>query len=84
MRWRQAASANVCRLSASGPALDVQIERGSTRLPLSLVNRLLAGDRVLVRPEKDTLAKGDWVLLLARVSARGNQVQSQHLSLIHI
>jgi hypothetical protein len=64
-----------------GPALDVQIERGSTRLPLSLVNRLRAGDRVLVRPEKDTIAKGDWVLLLARVSARGNQVQSQHFDL---
>jgi hypothetical protein len=64
-----------------GPALDVQIERGSTRLPLALVNQLRAGDRVLVRPDSDTLAKGDWVLLLARVTARGNQVQSQHFDL---
>lgn len=61
-----------------GPALDVQVQRADARLPLSRVDRLRAGDRILVRPDPETLAKGDWVLLLARVSPRGNQVESRH------
>lgn len=61
-----------------GPSLDVQVQRGNERLPLALVNRLRSGDKVLVRPDLDTLAKGDWVLLLARVSPTGNQVESRH------
>ncbi|MEY5100006.1 MAG: hypothetical protein RJA36_2725 [Pseudomonadota bacterium] len=61
-----------------GPSLDVQVQRGNARLPLALVNRLRSGDKVLVRPDLDTLAKGDWVLLLARVSPTGNQVESRH------
>ncbi len=61
-----------------GPALDVQVQRGDVRLPLALVNRLRSGDKLLVRPDVDTLAKGDWVLLLARVSPTGNQVESRH------
>ena len=61
-----------------GPSLDVQVQRGDFRLPLALVNRLRAGDKLLVRPDVDTLAKGDWVLLLARVSPTGNQVESRH------
>ena len=61
-----------------GPALEVQVQRGDMRLPLALVNRLRSGDRLLVRPDVDTLAKGDWVLLLARVSPTGNQVASRH------
>ena len=61
-----------------GPALEVQVQRGDMRLPLALVNRLRSGDRLLVRPDVDTLAKGDWVLLLARVSPTGNQVESRH------
>lgn len=61
-----------------GPALEVQVQRGDMRLPLALVNRLRSGDKILVRPDVDTLAKGDWVLLLARVSPTGNQVESRH------
>lgn len=61
-----------------GPALEVQVQRGDIRLPLALVNRLRSGDKLLVRPDVDTLAKGDWVLLLARVSPTGNQVESRH------
>lgn len=61
-----------------GPSLEVQVQRGDARLPLSRVDRLHAGDRVLVRPDTETLAKGDWVLLLARVSPRGNQIESRH------
>lgn len=61
-----------------GPALDVQVQRGDMRLPLALVNRLRSGDKLLVHPDVDTLAKGDWVLLLARVSPTGNQVESRH------
>ncbi|MDD2730196.1 hypothetical protein [Malikia sp.] len=61
-----------------GPALDVRVQRGDARLPLALVNRLRSGDKLLVRPDVDTLAQGDWVLLLARVSPTGNQVESRH------
>lgn len=61
-----------------GPTLEVEVQRGDARLPLSLVDRLRAGDVVTVRPDVDTLARGDWVLLLARVSPRGNQVESSH------
>lgn len=61
-----------------GPSLQMQVQRGEARLPLSRVDRLRAGDRVMVRPDTGTLAKGDWVLLLARVSPRGNQIESRH------
>ena len=61
-----------------GPVLDIQIKRGDSQLPLALVDKLRKGDRLLVRPDAETLAKGDWVLLLARVSPTGNQVVSQH------
>lgn len=64
-----------------GPALDVQVQRGDARLPLAFVNRLRSGDKLLVRPDVDTLAKGDWVLLLAWVSPTGNQVESRHFDL---
>lgn len=61
-----------------GPVLDIQIKRGDSQLPLALVDKLRKGDRLLVHPDAETLAKGDWVLLLARVSPTGNQVVSQH------
>jgi hypothetical protein len=61
-----------------GPVLDIQVKRGDHQLPLALVDKLRKGDRLLVRPDAETLAKGDWVLLLARVSPTGNQVFSQH------
>ena len=61
-----------------GPVLDIQVRRGDSQLPLALVDKLRKGDRLLVRPDAETLAKGDWVLLLARVSPTGNQVVSQH------
>lgn len=61
-----------------GPVLDIQVKRGDHQLPLALVDKLRKGDRLLVRPDTETLAKGDWVLLLARVSPTGNQVFSQH------
>ena len=60
-----------------GPALNIWVQRGDQQLPLALVNRLRQGDRVQVQPDVATLAKGDWVLLLARVSPTGNQVASQ-------
>ena len=63
-----------------GPSLQVQVQRGDAVLPLAQVNRLRAGDKLQVQPEVDTLAKGDWVLLLARVSPTGNQVASRHFS----
>ena len=61
-----------------GPVLNIQVKRGDAQLPLALVDKLRKGDRLLVHPDAETLAKGDWVLLLARVSPTGNQVVSQH------
>ena len=61
-----------------GPTVEVQVQRGDVVLPISLVNKLHAGDRLLVRPDSSTLTKDGWVLLLARVSLTGNQVESKH------
>ena len=63
-----------------GPSLQVQVQRGDMLLPLAQVNRLRAGDILHVQPDVETLAKGEWVLLLARVSPTGNQVASRHFS----
>lgn len=63
-----------------GPSLQVQVQRGDTVLPLPLVNRLRSGDKLLVQPDLDTMAKGDWVLLLAHVSPTGNQVAARHFN----
>lgn len=59
-----------------GPVLDVKVQRGGEILSLFQVPRLLKGDLVLVKPELSSLAKGEWALLLARVSPAGNQVDS--------
>lgn len=64
-----------------GPKLDIQVQRGSERLPITLVNRLRQGDRLLVRPLEGSLAKGDWVLMLARISPAGNEVATQAFDL---
>ena len=55
-----------------GPGLQVRVQRGDQVLPLALVDHLRAGDRLLVQPEPDTLAPGDWVLMLATVSPTGS------------
>lgn len=60
-----------------GPSLEVLVQRGEARLPLSLVNHLRSGDRILVRPDPASLAAGEWVLMLASVSPGGNQVASK-------
>ena len=59
-----------------GPVLDIQVQRGNDSLSLFHVPRLRKGDRVRVQPDMNSLAKGDWVLLLARVSPSGNQVET--------
>ena len=61
-----------------GPSLDVQVQRGNARLPMALVSQLRKGDRLLVRPDPETLTKDGWVLLLARVSLTGTQVESKY------
>jgi hypothetical protein len=61
-----------------GPSLDVQVQRGNVRLPMALVSQLRKGDKLLVRPDPETLTKDGWVLLLARVSLTGTQVESKY------
>ncbi len=63
-----------------GPSLQVSVQREGVVLPLARVNRLRAGDKLFVQPELETLAKGDWVLLLAQVSPTGNKVSSRYFS----
>ena len=61
-----------------GPSMDIQVQRGESRLPLSLVNQLHKGDRLLIKPDASTLTQDGWVLLVARVSLTGTQVESKH------
>lgn len=67
-----------------GPILNLEVKRGEAQLPMARVDKLRKGDRLLVSPDAETLAKGDWVLLLARVSPTGNQVESQHFEVSDI
>lgn len=67
-----------------GPGLDIQIQRGEQRLSIFQVNRLQSGDKVRVRPDPGTLAKGDWVLLLGRISPAGNQVETRAFDLTQL
>ncbi len=59
-----------------GPVLDIQVQRGNDSLSIFQVPRLRKGDRVRVMPDLSSLSKGDWVLLLARISPSGNQVET--------
>lgn len=67
-----------------GPVLDIQIQRGNESLPLFQVPHLRKGDLLRVMPEPSSLAKGDWVLLLALISPSGNQVDTQGFDLAEI
>ena len=60
-----------------GPVLDIQVQRGQERLPLFLVPRLQQGDQLLVRPDPQSMAKGDWILMLGLIAPAGNQIQTQ-------
>jgi hypothetical protein len=64
-----------------GPVMDIQIQRGEELLSIFQVSRLRRGDRFLVKPDLSSLAKGDWVLLLARISPAGNQVETRRFDL---
>ncbi|MFM6991921.1 MAG: hypothetical protein ACKOWD_11665 [Rhodoferax sp.] len=67
-----------------GPRLDIQIQRGSERLSIFKVNQLRQGDKVLVRPVQSSMAKGDWVLMLGRISPAGNEVQTKAFDLARL
>ena len=64
-----------------GPVMDIQIQRGEELLSIFQVSRLRRGDRFLVKPDMGSLAQGDWVLLLARISPAGNQVETRRFDL---
>ena len=67
-----------------GPRMDIQIERGSERLSIFKVNQLRQGDKVLVKPVQASLAKGDWVLMLGRISPAGNEVATKAFDLARL
>ena len=67
-----------------GPRLDIQIQRGADRLSIFQVNQLRQGDKVLVKPVQSSLAKGDWVLMLGRISPAGNEVATQAFDLARL
>jgi hypothetical protein len=73
--WLHAANAE--SIVHQGPVLDIQVQRGEQRLPLFLVPQLRRGDRLLVRPQADSMAKGDWILMLGLISPAGNQVRTR-------
>ena len=64
-----------------GPVLDIQVQRGEERLPMSRVPRLQRGDQLLVRPDPASLAQGDWILMLGLIAPAGNKVQTQAIDL---
>ena len=59
-----------------GPVLDISVQRGEQRLPLAWVDHLQKGDRIWVNAQADSLAKGDWLMLLATISPSGNRVKT--------
>ena len=67
-----------------GPRLDIQIQRGAERLSIFQVHRLRQGDKVLVKPLASSLAKGDWVLMLGRISPAGNEVDTKAFDLARL
>ena len=79
------AGSSLCVFAAEmihhGPVMDIQIQRGEELLSIFQVSRLRRGDRFLVKPDMGSLAKGDWVLLLARISPAGNQVETRRFDL---
>ena len=74
-------SAVAAEMIHHGPVMDIQIQRGEELLSIFQVSRLRRGDRFLVKPDMGSLAKGDWVLLLARISPAGNQVETRRFDL---
>ena len=70
-------SAHAESIVHQGPVLDIQVQRGEQRLPLFLVPQLRRGDRLLVRPVADSMARGDWILMLGLISPAGNQVRTR-------
>ena len=82
LTWACALSpAHAAEVIHHGPVMDIQIQRGEEVLSIFQVNRLRRGDRFLVKPDMASLAKGDWVLLLARISPAGNQVETRRFDL---
>jgi len=79
--WLAAGAAYADGLIHHGPKLEIQIQRGSDRLPIHQVNRLHEGDKLLVKPVLGSLAKGDWVLMLGRISPAGNEVATKAFDL---
>lgn len=67
-----------------GPVLDVKVKRGEKKLPLFNIPRLKQGDIIQVTPDSDSLARGGWVLQLARVSPSGNLVETFGFDLSNI
>ena len=79
--WLMGSQAHADGVIHHGPRLDIQIQRGAERLPLFQVPQLRQGDKVLVKPQASSLAKGDWVLLLGRISPAGNEVETKAFDL---
>ena len=67
-----------------GPKLDIQVQRGTDRLPISRVNHLRQGDKLLVKPVASSLAKGDWVLMLGQIAPAGNEVTTKAFDLARL
>lgn len=67
-----------------GPVFDITVKRGEEKLPLFNVPRLKRGDVIQVIPDSSSLARGDWVLQLARVAPSGNLVETYGFDLTNL
>jgi hypothetical protein len=82
--WLTGLNAHADGLIHHGPRLDIQVQRGTDRLSIFQVNQLRQGDKVLVKPVQSSLAKGDWVLMLGRISPAGNEVATKAFDLARL
>lgn len=64
-----------------GPELTAFVERGGVKLPLYAVPRLRAGDRVELAAEESIVQSRQWVLVLATVAQKTNQVRTEKVAL---
>ena len=67
-----------------GPTLEVTIERKSEKLPLSKVDKLVAGDKFYASPINSSLSKEDWILIIAQISPFGNNVKISKFNLTNL
>lgn len=69
------------RSSHIGPTISVEVLRGAEPLPISKVDHLRRGDRLLVNADRSGVVQGPWLVVLALAMPQGNPVVTQRFDL---